>query len=148
MIGSELPNNANIVRYVGLSRIRGNRVDGTAFCLRPDETGLSIHWLNYYSDLTKERQLDQVRRLIRLDRGARAGFAELNVGETREYIGAELPTLRFVHAPSPANDRYPADPAHSNILGLPRADDEDLALMIGDLIARQVKAIHPARNGG
>lgn len=148
MIGSELPASANIVRYVGFSRIRGNRVDGTAFCRRPNEIGPSIHWLDYYSDLPKEGQLDRVRQLIRLDIGARAGFAELNVGETRQYIGDELPALRFVHAPSPANDRYPADPAHSNILGLPRADDEDLALLIGDMIARQVKAIHPAVSGG
>ena len=147
MIGSELPASANIVRYVGFSRIRGNRVDGTAFCLRPNEIGLSIHWLDYYSDLDKEGQLDRVRQLIRLDIGARAGFAELNVGETRQYIGDELPTLRFVHAPSPANDRYPADPAHSNILGLPRADDADMAIMIGDMIAEVILNLHPAVSG-
>ncbi len=143
MIGPDLPASANVVRYVGFARIRGDRVDGSAFCLRPGEGGLSIHWLDYYSDLTKEQQLIQVRRLLRLNVGARAGLAELNIGETRQYVASELPTLRFVHSPSPANDRYPADPAHSDIVGLPPADAEDLALLIGDMIAQRVKAVHP-----
>ena len=148
MIGSELPDSANIVRYVGFTHIQDNQIDGAAFRRRPNEIGLSIHWLDYYADLDKEGQLDRVRQLIRLDRGAKAGFAELNVGETREYLGDELPTLRFVHAPSPANDRYPADPAHSSILGLPPADDEDMAIMIGDMIAEVVLNLHPAVSGG
>ena len=147
VIGADLPDRANIVRYVGASRIRDNRADGSAFCLRPDESGLSVHWLDYYFDLAPAQQLNQVRQSIRLDVGARAGFAELNVGATRQYIRSELTTLRFVHSPSPATDRYPADPAHSSILGLPPADDADLALLIGDMIALQVKTIHPAAAG-
>ena len=148
MIGSELPDSANVVRYVGFTHIQDNQIDGAAFRLRPNEIGLSIHWLDYYSDRSKEGQLNRVRQLIRLDRGAKAGFAELNVGETREYLDDELPTLRFVHAPSPANDRYSADPAHSNILGLPRANDADMAIMIGDMIAEVVLNLHPAVSGG
>jgi len=37
--------------------------------------------------------------------GARAAFAELNVGETRRLIGDLLPEIQFVHSPAQANDR-------------------------------------------
>lgn len=147
MTGMELPGASTIVRYVGFTRIRGNRVDGSAFCRRPGESGLSINWLDYFADLAKERQLDLVRQSAQISLGARAVFAELNVGETRQQLSDTLPGLRFVHSPAPATDRYPADPSHSEILGLPPAETEDMALLIGDMIAQQVKVLHPALSG-
>ena len=147
MTGMELPDAANIVRYVGFTRIRGNQVDGSAFCRRPGESGLSINWLDYFADLAKERQLDLVRQSAQLRLGTKAVFAELNVGETWQQLIDTLPGLRFVHSPAPATARYPADPSHSAILGLPPAETEDMALLIGDMIAQQVKALHPALSG-
>ena len=145
MIDRRIPDDSSVVRYVGFTRIRGDLVEGSAFSLRPGETGLSINWLDFFHGLTKEDQLDQVRRLIHVNVGARAAFAEFNVGQTRRLIGNLLPEIQFVHSPAPANERYPTDPSHSEILGLPSPADADLALLVGDMIAQCILTLHPAR---
>ena len=147
MIERDLPEDSSVVRYVGFTRIQGEMVEGSAFALRPGEIGLSINWLDYFSALTKEEQLDQVRRLIHLNVGARAVFAELNVGDTLRTVGSTLPSLQFVHSPAAASESYMADPSHSEIRGLPPPSSTDLALLIGDMIAGCVVNIHPARLG-
>lgn len=144
MMHRNLPEDSSVVRYVGFTRIRGGVVEGSAFSLHPGETGLSINWLDYFNELTKEEQLAQVRQLIHMNLGARAAFAELNVGEARRLVGNLLPEIRFVHLPAPANERYPADPSHSEILGLPPPTDTDMALLIGDMIAQCVLNTYPA----
>lgn len=145
MIDRRIPEDSSVVRYVGFTRIRGDLVEGSAFSLRPGETGLSINWLDFFHGLTREDQLDQVRRLIHMNVGARAAFAEFNVGQTRQLIGNLLPEIQFVPSPAPADERYPADPSHSEILGLPSPADADMALLIGDMIAQCILTLHPAR---
>ena len=144
MINRDLPEDSSVVRYVGFTRIRGGVVEGSAFSLRPGENGLSVNWLDYFHALTKEEQLDQVRQLIHVNVGVRAVFAELNVGDTLRFVSSELPAMRFVHSPAQASERYPTDPSHSEILGLPPSTARDLALLIGDLIAQCVLQLHPA----
>ena len=144
MIDRRIPEHSSVVRYVGFTRIRGDLVEGSAFSLRPGEIGLSINWLDFFHELTKEDQIDQVRRLIHMNVGTRAAFAELNVGQTRRLIGNLIPEIQFVHSPAPANERYPTDPSHSEILGLPSPAEADMALLIGDMIAQCVLNLHPA----
>ena len=148
------PDSDNVVRYVGGSKINeGNRIDGSAFLRRPIDDGLSVNWLEFFSGLDKQQQIGEVRRLIHLSNlGATAVFAELNVGDVKQRLRDELPDVYVVNKPQPAGDDFPEpDPSHCEIMGLPPAEAESLALAevepeltIGDIIAQRVKAIYPA----
>ena len=140
---NDLPDNAHVAHYVKpTSRHEDGSVDGSAFRLRPSDNGLSVNWLEYFSDLTKAQQLNEVRRLSRLTMRRRGCLAELGVGATKQY-SRELAVLRFIHKPLAAENGYEADPSHSEIIGLPQGDSPQAAL-IGDLIAECIQAIHPA----
>ena len=106
------------------------------------ETGLSVYWLECFEGFSKSRQLDQVRRLSRLQMRRNGRLAELRVGYTKQYVYGELDGLRFVHQPLAAEGTYGADPSHSEIIGLPQADSSE-AELIGDVIAECVKAVYP-----
>ena len=147
MTATYLPDSDNVVRYVGGSKIGENhRIDGAAFCRRHDEDGPSVNWLEFFSGLDKQQQIAEVRRLIHLRiLGRTAAFAELNVGDVKQRLRDELPDVYVIHKPEPADHNFPAsDPSHCEIMGLPPAEAEDLALTIGDMIAQRVKAIYPA----
>ena len=140
---NDLPDNAHVVRYVKpTSRHEDRSVDGSAFRLRSGDNGLSVNWLEYFRDLTKAQQLEEVRRLSRLTMRRRGCLAELGVGATKQH-SSELTALRFIHKPLAAENGYEADPSHSEIIGLPQGDSPQAAL-IGDLIAECIQAIHPA----
>ena len=141
----DLPDDAHIIRYISPSRIDENgNVNGKAFRLRPNENGLSVNWLDYFSDLDKFAQINEVRRLSRLELRPNGRFAELNVGAAKQSVWAVLPDLRFVHDPLPAGDGYEADPSHSQIAELPPLSDSQRSAMIGDMIARSVQKLYPA----
>ena len=146
MTGDILPDDASVVRYVRPSHVDGNIVDGSAFRLRANESGLSVHWLEIFRDITKTQQLDEARRLSRLSMSRNGRLAELNVGETIRHIADMLDSPRIVHSPLDATDFQEADPSHSEFLGLPDGESPEAAL-IGDMIAELVQAIHPTRPG-
>ena len=51
MNGNNLLDDAHVVRYVKpTSRHEDGSVDGSAFRLRPSDNGLSVNWLEYFSD--------------------------------------------------------------------------------------------------
>ena len=102
-----------------------------------------MNWLEYFADLTKARQLDEVRRLSRLKLSKRLRFAELHVGFTLRQVRGEYEQLSFVRVPLAAEGGYEADDSHSEIAGLPPGDSERGAL-VGDLIAECVEEIHLA----
>ena len=142
----DLPTDDQIVRYVKPSMIQDDgTADGSEFRLRasrPDETGLSVNWLEGF-ELGKVHQLAEVRRSCRLRLSPRGRFAEMNVGSVLREVATELSTLRIVHDPLEANDGFEADPSHAQILGLPPGDS-DHGLLVGDLIADCVIEMHPA----
>lgn len=144
MNGGGLPDNAHVVRYARPTAVREDgRVNGSAFRLRPDDAGLSVNWLEHFRGLPTDRQLDEVRRLSRIDMRANERLAELNVGAVKHHVHERLPSIRFVHNPLPQEDAHPADPSHSEIVGLPPGESLEAAL-IGDMIAECVSAVHPA----
>ena len=104
---------------------------------------MSVNWMECFEDRAKEQQLEEIRPLIRLKRGRKGGLAELNVGKTREHLGNRLDQLRFISVPLPADEKFEADPSHSEIIGLPPKDSPESEL-IGDMIAECVIEIHPA----
>ena len=146
MKGDDLPAANHIVRYVKSSGIQEDgTANGTEFRPRPhrpDETGVSVNWLEAF-DPDKAHQLAEVRRLYRLEVKKRGRFAELNVGSVREKVAEELQTLRIVHDPLDPENGFEADPSHAEITGLPLGDS-DQAMMIGDMIAECVITMHPA----
>ncbi len=148
MMGDELPDGAQVVRYVRPSHIRENgSAAGRAFRLRVGEEGLSVNWLGYFMRLSKPEQVREVRRLSRMSLSRNGRFAELNVGTVKQSVRAELPelpVLRFVHDPPTANGAHEADPSHSLVIGLPRPADSRMAAAVGDLIARRAQGLHPA----
>ena len=144
MIGDELPNDAHVVRYVKSSWINDEdgSIDGSAFRLRPNDDGLSVNWLECFSDCTKTQQLNEVRRLSRLKMRKSGCLAELNVGAAKQHV-IKLTALHVIHIPLPAEADYEADPSHSEIRGLPTGDSL-LAAMLGEMIADCIEATHPA----
>ena len=102
MTSNDLPADDHIVRYVKPSMIQEDgTADGSDFRLRlhrPDESGLSVNWLEVFGS-GKANQLAEVRRLSRISLRPRGRFAELNVGTVTGRITEELSTLRIVHAP-------------------------------------------------
>lgn len=146
MTDDPLPNEDHIVRYVKPSSIDDGEVDGSEFRLRPhrpDETGVSVNWLEYYRDQDKAAQLSEIRRVYRLSRKKNGRFAELNVGAVCSHVAAELEEIGVMHSSLDAKEGFEADPSHSEITGLPPGDSDQAAL-IGDLIAECIIALHPA----
>lgn len=146
MTSNDLPADDHIVRYVKPSMIKEDgSADGSDFRLRlhrPDESGLSVNWLEVFGS-EKANQLAEVRRLSRITLRPRGRFAELNVGTVTGRITEELSTLRIVHAPLEAGYGHEADPSHAEIIGLPPSES-DFSMLVGDLIAECVIAMHAA----
>ncbi len=120
-------------------------VDGAEFRLRssrPDDTGLSVNWLEVFGQ-NKAHQLNEVRRLSRLQLKQNGCFAEINVGKVVHSVAEELESLRIIHDPLEKTEAFEADPSHAEIIGLPPGDS-DQAMLVGDLIVQCVSAIHPA----
>ena len=146
MKGDSLPADDHIVRYVKPSMIQEDgTADGSGFHLRParlGETGLSVNWLEVFEQ-GKVHQMNEVRRLCRLRLRPNGRFAEMNVGTVMRQVAEELDSLRIVHDPLDAEEDFDADPSHSKLIGLPPGDS-DHAVLLGDLIADCVIAMHPA----
>ena len=143
MTASALPPDDNVVRYASPRTIHDDgSVDGAAFHLRAGDDGLSVNWLEYFRSQPKARQLQEVRRCARLRLSNNGRLAELKVGETQAHLG-RICDLLLVRQPLPATENYPADPSHSEIIGLPPGDSP-AAELIGDLIAECVHTLHPA----
>ncbi len=142
----DLPAGDQIVRYVKPSMIQEDgTADGSDFRLRsarPDETGLSVNWLEAFEP-GKVHQLGEVRRLYRLHLRPNGRFAEMNVGTVIREVAKELDTLRIIHDPLEATEGFDANPSHAEIIGLPPGDS-DQAVLVGDLIAECVIDMHPA----
>lgn len=154
----ELNESDNVVRYVSLTHLQGGKASGSAF--RPKETGkdLSVNWLDYFGGQKRSEQLKKIRPLIRLTMGGQARLAELNVGTTTGRFTNEIAILndalphgnpigcglQFVRTPLCECEEHAADPTHCDIMTLPPPDPTFFDI-IGDIIARSVIRLHPAK---
>ena len=142
MMGDEVPDQDQIVHYVKPSKILDDgTVDGSEFCLRPDDAGLSVNWLNYFSSSPSSEQLEAVSQGIQLQLSRNGRFAEFNVGEVREHLREECGSVRVLHDPRPPTDEFGADPSHCEIMGLPAGDSPEGEL-VGDMIAECIHSLH------
>lgn len=152
MKGDALPDNHHVARFVGGSLVQNGRVVGNAFLRRKTATGTeeapSVHWLEIWGD-ERPRQAVEVRARSRMTPGSTAIFAVLNVSRTKNSVhesDEDHLTIGFVHDPLPSEPpRFPDDPSHALIQGLPNPDDVPRAEMIGDLISQTVIDTFPAR---
>lgn len=142
MIGKELPDTDNVVRHVGGSKLDENgNATRSAFQLSESDSALSVNWLEFFQVDTKEEQLVLVRQNIERSLGRNSGFAELNVGTTKELVNSQTShhesTIGFSHDPT---DK---DPSHAIITGMPRRESLS-SRIVAKLIADSVVTVHPA----
>lgn len=150
MRGDPLPDEHHIVRYLSPSQVRDGSGQAAGFVLRPSDDGMfSVDWLECLA-ATGPDPLGEARRVSRLDLRQNGRFAVLRVGDILHAVTATLTRLavthdrpRVTHDPLPAEGDRPANPAHSLLLGLPPPGTDE-AYAVGDVIAKQVQALHPA----
>lgn len=147
--GESIPADHEVIHYVGGSQVHEFGIDGVAFELREGdmlqaEPGLSCNWLDFFAGMLKDEQVDRVRQVIHLQPGRDAVYGELNVGVTLTAIRYSCPHARFSYKPMPADNQYPEDLSHCELLGLPNYNTHE-AELIGDKIAKLVQRTYPAR---
>ena len=141
-----LPSDANVVRYASPMRVDdfGN-VGATTFMRRSGESGLSVQWLEALRGKSKSEQLQEARRLSRVELKRAGRFAELNVAVANRKLDRENMTTSFVHTPLQATNQHESDDSHSEIRGLPPFEEKVRAQIVGHFIAKHcVSATHPA----
>ena len=136
-----LPDEDHVVRYVRPGLVHDEEVDGHAFLRREGEVAISINWLDYFKDQSKEQQLREVRRCIHLQIRPNGRFAELHVGRTKQHLADYLQILEFVEDPlaEDLDNGYSKDHSHALMNGLPDPQQTpEFAEMIGDMIVECV----------
>ena len=147
----ELPDDENVVRYVGPRNVKNGEIEGAAFKPREvDVDGISADWMGAYDD-PKENQLQEIRNRIRMKMKKTGFLAELNVGDVRMRVLDEHGSiLQFIHTPLEAGNGYQPSPSHILVKGIPIVKgipgdrDSDEAHPVCDLIARCILQLHPA----
>ena len=150
MNDQEIPHSHNVVLYAKPTQIvdmGAAKMTPIAFKWDGRGDGLSANWLEYFGTLTKDEQLDKIRKLIHRQMATTGGLAEMNVGDVVKHLSEELDDPRFLHRPSPAQPprHLKQDPTHCELAGLPQPGDL-LAETISDMIAECVSEIHPTRS--
>lgn len=124
MKGQNLKLEHHIVRYVPFGKLRKNEngvpvgINHNAFLLRPNDTGLSVTWLEYFSG---DRNA-QVRNAVLAIRASnmlpttKSGFAIGNVDAIHNACRQRQHKVRIIHWPEDDNK------AHAEIRQLPRDD--------------------------
>ena len=139
-----LSDESNVVRYCRPTLVHEDgRIGGEAFQLRRQDSGLSVHWIQCFNDLSKDQHLDHVRKSSRLTMRHNGRLAELRVGRVKEHIRSKVPELSVIHSPLAAESNFPPDRTHCELRGLPEADSPT-AELVGDMIAECIEETHPA----
>ncbi len=144
MIGQDLPNTDHVVRYVRPSLIRSDgSIRSAAFRLRKNEAGLSVHWLEHWSNAGFGDAMAEIRPRSRLSLSRNGRYAELNVGRSLTAIATVWIAARCVNVPLGASNTDVADPSHSEITPLPAYEDAT-SIAVAAAVASSVTTTHPA----
>ena len=143
MKGDKIPDQNHIARYCKPTQVSDGQIQATAFMLRTGEESLSVNWLEFLNCSSRESEITEIRNIYsaKLNVGARAKIAVLNVGEVRQKVHTESPdgrNLEVIHGPLP--DPLIDDPSHSGIYNL-KQDGE----LIAELILETVREAYSAR---
>ena len=139
MKGDKIPDQNHIARYCKPTQVSDGQIQATAFMLRAGEESLSVNWLEFLNCSSRESEITEIRNIYsaKLNVGARAKIAVLNVGEVRQKVHTESPdgrNLEVIHVP------LIDDPSHSGIYNL-KQDDE----LVAELILETVREAYSAR---
>lgn len=145
MSAVSIPAEDHVVRYVRPTDVQDGEVNAEAFMLRASEEWLSVNWIEKLPG-SRPQQLASLRRLLRLRLARNGCFATLNVGRAKAHLLSSHHTIDIVSDPLPATDIHAADASHAGITDLPTPQDHSMAVFVGTLIAKCVKApLEPAR---
>ena len=135
MKGDHLPGKDHVIRYCPGSKLAEDGTPlGTAFYLRRNEKYLSVEWMEYFQQRTKECAVKEVESILlrKLNVGSTARMAVLNVDNLCHHVKTQTAlTIRVLHEPSGK------DPAHSGIY-----DTDQDEMIIAELIAETVDTLH------
>ena len=115
----------HVARYCKKGTVESGQVMSAAFLPRPNEDGISVNWLEYFSNI-QEDALAQVRLHIALNLDSDGRFAVLNVGDVRRL------RLQVNHKPSRR------DPSHTLIPGFSIQDQDVADDLYGLIIANGI----------
>lgn len=140
MKGDPVPDPHHIARYCGGSTIREDgSISGVAFRLRQTEEFLSVNWLEFLNQPTRDAEIRELRKVLgsKLQLGAKARIAALNTGELRRYVRVNSPDRRELRV---LHQQEPGDSSYSGIFNLLPEHD-----LIADLLAEAIQATYPAK---
>lgn len=140
MKGDPVPDPHHIARYCGGSTIREDgSISGVAFRLRQTEEFLSVNWLEFLSQPTRDAEIRELQKVLgsKLQLRAKARIAALNTGELRRYVRVNSPDRRELRV---LHQQEPGDPSYSGIFNLLPEHD-----LIADLLAEVIQATYPAK---
>ena len=145
MKGDKIPNYDHVARYCKPITVEDGQIQATAFMVRMGEESLSVNWLEFLNCSSRESEIAEIQNIYstKLNVGARAKIAVLNVGEVRQKVLTESPDrrkLEVLHAPIENDPSRKNDPSHSEISNL-KQDDE----LIAELILELVRETYSAR---
>lgn len=141
--GKDLPDEHHVIRHVPWTKLRKDEDENVigflpqAFELRPDETYLSVNWLEYF-DGDQQQRIQEAVRAYRKNAHVRkkAVFGVANVGKVKEICHSTGATaVRIVYAPTIDH------PSHAAITNTPR---DDLALLDAMALDAFVEAVRNA----
>ena len=141
--GTPLPEEDYVLRYIGKKHVDNGVVNGSGFMRRPTEdTPPSVNWMEYFPP-PMTNQVAEISAHRRIKYEKRGKLVRINVGHTKRYVAenARWPVaenqraiiLAFLHDPLRAENKWPADPSHAVIDGIPMEKTPD-AELIRDLL--------------
>lgn len=139
-----------MVRHVRKGLVDDGIVDGSAFERCPkDKDGVSVVRRMVLAKL-HDADLQQIRKVVasRMRIGGESFFAEINVGSALVVLREFDNSIRIIKDPLAKNGAKLANPAHALIVDLPLQHEKVgglLSQVAGDLLARLVIALHPAK---
>ena len=140
MKGEPVPDQNHISRYCSATRCtETGAVTGAAFLLRPNESYLSVNWLEFLQLAGREEEIQLIRSVLRsqLTLGGNARIAVLKVRDVITRVLNETPdstNLSVLHEP------LESGPSHSGIFGMGVEDH-----LIADLISEVILETYPAQ---
>ena len=143
MAGRPIPDGDTLLRYVRRGQIGRDGAIDDAFRLRAGETTLSTTWVEYWRALPRTRQIANAIDATQMRKGRNDLVAELPVAATQASLRSAGFTAKIVHSPTGPVGSHPPNPAHAEIMGLPKREDTVNSLKTARALASAVSQTYP-----
>ena len=127
--GDHVPSGDHLLRYFDKKYVdKGTgEVEGGGFLGRKGEGPPSANWMECF-ELPVLNQVTEIASVKRITYEKRGRLARIHVGRTIQHVmenAAAVGSLSFVHDPLDATDRYPSDPSHVLMRGVPEINTSE-----------------------